>query len=65
MTKHIVTLTNLKPGGVYRIKVISEDIAGQVSTSKATAILTPKQSESVTQLIIKNVEDIFNFGKSR
>jgi len=55
----------LKPGGVYRIKVISEDIAGQVSTSKATAILTPKQSESVTQLIIKNVEDIFNFGKSR
>ncbi|PIR58050.1 MAG: hypothetical protein COU71_00680 [Parcubacteria group bacterium CG10_big_fil_rev_8_21_14_0_10_38_31] len=65
VTKHIVTLTNLKPGGVYRIKVISEDIAGQVSTSKATAILTPKQSESVTQLIIKNVEDIFNFGKSR
>lgn len=65
VTKHIVTLTNLKPGGVYRLKVISEDLAGQVSTSKPTAILTPKQSESVTQLIIKNVEDIFNFGKSR
>ncbi|MCR4283878.1 MAG: FG-GAP-like repeat-containing protein [Parcubacteria group bacterium] len=65
VTKHIVTLTNLKPGGVYRLKVESEDIAGQESISKPTAILTPKQSESVTQLIIKNVEDIFNFGKSR
>jgi hypothetical protein len=63
VNRHIITLTNLKPGTVYRLKVESRDRAGQVAVSNTTAILTPKQQESVINLIIKNVEDIFNLGK--
>jgi hypothetical protein len=60
---HMVTITTLKPGTVYGMQVESTDASGQKALSKATAILTPRQQESVVQLIIKNIEDIFGFGK--
>jgi hypothetical protein len=60
---HMVTITTLKPGTVYGMQVESTDASGQKAQSKATAILTPRQQESVVQLIIKNIEDIFGMGQ--
>jgi hypothetical protein len=62
-TAHMVTVVTLKPGTVYGLQVESVDASGQKSQSKATAILTPRQQESVVQLIIKNIEDIFGMGQ--
>ena len=63
---HVVILTNLKPGTIYRFQVASTDDANNTSKLPIRTIITPKQNESVTDVILKNFDDTFNFiGKPR
>lgn len=59
--KHVVIITKFDPGMVYSFKVESIDSGGNVSLSKIYTILTPRQKESVFQVIIKNLEQTFGW----
>ena len=59
--KHVVVITKFDPGAVYSFRAESIDSGGNVSLSKVHAILTPRQKESVFQVIMKNVEEIFGW----
>lgn len=58
---HVLVLTNLKPGTVYQLKAISRDSQDNAAMSKNQTMLTPRQQESVFQIIIKNLEDVFGW----
>ncbi|MFZ2983523.1 MAG: fibronectin type III domain-containing protein, partial [Minisyncoccia bacterium] len=60
-TAHIVILPNLKSGTVYRIKVVSKDQSGNTKVFGPTSIITPNQTQSVLDIIVKNFEDTFRF----
>lgn len=59
--KHVVVITSFDPGTVYRFKVESMDSGGNTTLSKTYTILTPRQKESVFQMILKNFEDMFGW----
>jgi len=59
--KHIVVITSFDPGAIYRYKVESVDSAGNAAVSKIYTILTPRQKESVFQMIMKNIEETFGW----
>ena len=59
--KHIVVITKFKPGSIYSFKAESIDSGGNKTLSKTYTILTPKQKESVFQIIMKNMEDVFGW----
>lgn len=59
--KHVVVITKFEPGRVYSFKVNSIDSAGNKTLSKVYTILTPRQKESVFQLILKNFESTFGW----
>jgi hypothetical protein len=61
VTKHVAVLTKFKPSTVYKFWVESEDLFGNKSKSSEFTILTPKQTETVVEVIIKNFEDIFGW----
>ena len=63
VTKHVVVLTKFKPSTVYKFWVESEDLFGNKAKSREFTILTPKQTETVVEVIIKNFEDIFGWTK--
>ncbi|MDD5071215.1 MAG: fibronectin type III domain-containing protein [Patescibacteria group bacterium] len=64
--KHVAVITKFEPGKIYSFRVESIDSGGNVSMSKIYTILTPRQSESVFQVIMKNVEDVFGWvGKMK
>ncbi|KKR88750.1 MAG: Fibronectin type III domain protein, partial [Candidatus Wolfebacteria bacterium GW2011_GWB1_41_12] len=58
---HNVIITKLKPGLLYRIKVISVDDANNKTVSPIRTIITPRQTESIVDVIVKNFEDTFQF----
>lgn len=58
---HIIIIPNLKPGSIYRIKVSSSDESGNIRTFGPRTIITPRQTESVLDVIFKNFEDTFKF----
>lgn len=58
---HVVVITNFNPGSIYRFQVESTDSEGNSSRSRTYTILTPKQQESVFQVIMRNVEDTFGW----
>ena len=60
-TSHIVILPNLRAGTVYRIKVVSTDQSGNSRVFGPTSIITPNQTQSVLDIIVKNFEDTFRF----
>ncbi len=60
-TNHVVVLTTLKPGSIYRIQVESKDEAGNVALYPVKTIIVPKENESVSDVIFKNFEDAFKF----
>ena len=60
---HDVIVTKLKPGALYRVRVISVDEAGNKTASPMRTIITPRQSESIVDVIVKNFEDTFQFLK--
>ncbi|NIA18266.1 MAG: hypothetical protein GWO79_00055, partial [Actinobacteria bacterium] len=59
--KHVAVITKFDPGAVYQFRVESIDSGGNVSSSKTHTILTPRQKETVFQIIMKNIEDIFGW----
>lgn len=59
--KHVVVITDFDPGAIYRFQVESIDSDGNVSRSRTYTILTPRQQESVFQIIVKNVETTFGW----
>jgi len=58
---HNVIITNFRPGTIYRIQVVSTDTAGNTTRSPIRAIITPQQTQSVFDVILKNFEDSFRF----
>ncbi len=63
VTRHVVVLTKFKPSTVYKFWVESEDLFSNKAKSREFTILTPKQTETVVEVIIKNFEDIFGWTK--
>ncbi|MCK9345220.1 MAG: beta-propeller fold lactonase family protein [Candidatus Pacebacteria bacterium] len=61
VVNHSVILPNLKPGTIYRIKVTSGDDSGNKGSFGPRTIITPRQTESITDIIFKNFEDSFKF----
>lgn len=59
--KHVAVINNFKPGKVYTFRVESVDSGGNITYSKVHAILTPQQEQSVFQVIMTNIEDIFGW----
>lgn len=62
-TKHVLVVTEFKPGTVYTFKAKSIDEAGNVSYSKDYSVLTPNKKESVMQIIMNTFEDTFGWLK--
>ena len=58
---HVVILTVLKPGTVYRFTVDSTDDANNMSKPPIRTIITPKKIESIVDVISKNFSETFNF----
>ncbi|MCF6276951.1 MAG: fibronectin type III domain-containing protein [Candidatus Magasanikbacteria bacterium] len=59
--RHVLVLTNFEPGSVYQFQVESKDSTGNITKSRTFTILTPKQKESVFQVILKNIEETFSW----
>jgi len=59
--KHVAVVTKFDSGQVYTYRITVTDSSGNKTISKLYTILTPKQKESVFQLILKNFEDIFGW----
>lgn len=59
--KHIVVISNFEPGMVYQFVVESTDSGGNTATSKTITVLTPRKQESVFQVIMNNVEEMFSW----
>lgn len=65
-TNHAVIIPLLKPGTIYRIQITSVDEAGNTNKFPMRTIITPRQNESVVDVIFKNFEDTFKvFQKIR
>ncbi|MBI2462801.1 MAG: fibronectin type III domain-containing protein [Candidatus Spechtbacteria bacterium] len=62
-TDHLVVITQFRPATVYRFSAQSKDAAGNETTSRTFTILTPRQDQTVLQIIVKNFQDIFPFTK--
>ncbi|MDP2703997.1 MAG: fibronectin type III domain-containing protein, partial [bacterium] len=60
-TDHSFTITKLSPGRIYQVRALSEDEAGNVGSSPVRMIVTPRQSESIFDVVIRNFEDSFQF----
>ena len=60
---HIGVITSFKSGTVYYFKVKSTDPAGNEGTSTDYALLTPKKTQNIIQIIIGNFTDIFGWAK--
>lgn len=58
-TNHAVIIPSLKVGTVYRIQIASQDDAGNIYKTPVRSIITPKNSESVLDIVFKNFEDTF------
>ncbi|HAS84665.1 MAG TPA: hypothetical protein DCS23_01125 [Candidatus Yonathbacteria bacterium] len=61
VTSHSIILPSLKPGTIYRLKVTSSDDSGNEGSFGPRTVITPKQTESITDIIFKNFEDSFKF----
>ncbi|MFH1030917.1 MAG: fibronectin type III domain-containing protein, partial [bacterium] len=59
--KHVIVITKFKPGTVYSFRAESIDSNGNMTLSKTFSILTPRQQESIFQIILKNFEKTFSW----
>lgn len=62
-TKHVLVITDFKPGTIYTFRAKSIDSAGNISYSKDSTVLTPNRSDSIFQVIVKTFEDTFGWMK--
>lgn len=58
---HTIIITNFKPGSLYQIRITSVDDAGNKTVSPIRTIITPRQAESIIDVVVKNFEDTFQF----
>jgi hypothetical protein len=58
---HVVILTSLKAGTVYRFSLESTDGAGNTAKPPIRTIVTPQQTASIMDIIFKNFDDTFKF----
>ena len=58
---HVIILTSLRAGTVYRFIVESADNAGNINKTPIRTIITPKKTESIVDVIFKNFDSTFNF----
>lgn len=58
---HVIILSSLKSGTVYRFTVESTDDANNKTMPPVRTIITPKKTESIIDVIFKNFDDTFNF----
>jgi hypothetical protein len=58
---HVVVISGLVPGQIYRLR--AESIDGQSNTvySSDRTLMTPRSKESIVDVIIENFEQTFNF----
>lgn len=59
--KHVLVITKFEPGMIYRFQVESTDSNGNTSLSKVYTVLTPRQQETVFDVIKKNFIDLFGW----
>jgi hypothetical protein len=59
--KHINVITKFESGKIYSYRVYCEDSGANKAMSSAHTILTPRQNESVFDLIIKTLEETFGW----
>jgi hypothetical protein len=59
--RHLVVMTDFKPGEIYQFQVESTDPNGNKVRSQTYTILTPKQKDSVFQVIMNNIEQTFGW----
>lgn len=59
--KHGTVITKFESGAIYTFRVESTDSSGNTALSKLFTVLTPRQKESVFQVIMKNFEGIFGW----
>jgi hypothetical protein len=64
VTNHVVILSTLKPGTIYRFQIASKDDAGNTAKLPIRTIITPRQNESIVDVIFKNFDQTFNFLKN-
>jgi len=57
-------IENLKPATTYHFRIDTEEEYGNVTKSNDQTVLTPKQTESVLQKIIKILEETFSWVKN-
>ncbi|MEI7750281.1 MAG: fibronectin type III domain-containing protein [Candidatus Moraniibacteriota bacterium] len=62
-TSHTAVLLTFNPGSVYYVRLLTTDLFGNTSESEDYVVLTPKRSENVVQVIVKNFNDIFSWTK--
>ena len=58
---HVIILTSLKAGTVYRFALESTDGAGNTAKPPIRTIVTPQQTASIMDIIFKNFDDTFKF----
>jgi len=58
---HSTLIEGLKPATTYHYRIVTKDKYGNVTKSPDKTVLTPKESESVLQKIIKVLEETFGW----
>lgn len=56
---HVVVISGLEPSNTYHFRVVSRDKAGNTSVSNSYSVLTSRNRQSFTQLVISNLEEVF------
>jgi len=59
--KHVAVITKFDSGAVYQFRVESIDSGGNVALSRVHTVFTPRRRETVFQVIMKNIEEIFGW----
>ncbi len=60
---HVVVVSELNPSKVYHLRVVSADATGNIEKGEDLLAITPKATESVYELLLSTLGDIFNFIK--
>ncbi|MEK9147870.1 MAG: fibronectin type III domain-containing protein, partial [Patescibacteria group bacterium] len=60
-TRHSIVLTKFRPGGIYQVRAVSRDEAGNEGSSPVRMIVTPRETKSIFDVVIRNFEDTFQF----
>ncbi len=58
---HVMILSDLRAGTVYSVKAVSTDKSGNTRVFGPTNIITPNQTKSVLDIMVKKFESTFKF----